>query len=243
MALRLSIFIFLSLFITVLLAVIQEQLQISFDKIIIPQIGPSIAYLIVALVFKDLKFVLNLGINKIIFFKSLLAIGIPLVLFGFGFYICSIFGISVSITADLLTALPTIILGIVAGAIGEEIGWRSFLQPFLEKKYSILIASVLVGVIWGLWHIGQYKNGLLFMSGFLLFTISASIVIAHILKGSQYNLILSTLFHIAINFGFYIFYKSALSNATMMLVNGIVWAIAASSILVYSKWFNKTRIL
>jgi membrane protease YdiL (CAAX protease family) len=42
---------------------------------------------------------------------------------------------------------------VVAGAVGEEIGWRGFLQPLLRKLLGSLWACVIVGVIWGTWHL------------------------------------------------------------------------------------------
>ena len=35
----------------------------------------------------------------------------------------------------------------------EEPGWRGFLQPALEKKFSMLIASSITGLAWACWHI------------------------------------------------------------------------------------------
>lgn len=35
----------------------------------------------------------------------------------------------------------------------EEFGWRGFLAPLLQQRFSPLPASVLVGLIWGLWHL------------------------------------------------------------------------------------------
>ena len=45
------------------------------------------------------------------------------------------------------------IAAILAGCIAEEIGWRGYLLPGLQKKYSPLVSSVLVGVLWGIWHL------------------------------------------------------------------------------------------
>ena len=56
------------------------------------------------------------------------------------------FGLSVLIQATLgflLCVLP---------AIGEEIGWRGFLTPELTKRIGFTKASLLIGIIWALWH-------------------------------------------------------------------------------------------
>ncbi|MGT2929939.1 CPBP family intramembrane glutamic endopeptidase [Streptococcus dentasini] len=54
-------------------------------------------------------------------------------------------------------ALAIISLGFIFQAIlgggMEEPGWRGFLQPALEKKFSFPLATVLVGTVWTLWHI------------------------------------------------------------------------------------------
>lgn len=41
---------------------------------------------------------------------------------------------------------------IVGGGL-EEIGWRGFLQPSLEKKLPFWLAAPIVGVVWGVWHL------------------------------------------------------------------------------------------
>lgn len=35
----------------------------------------------------------------------------------------------------------------------EEAGWMYILQPELDKKYGFILSSVLVGLIWILWHV------------------------------------------------------------------------------------------
>lgn len=46
----------------------------------------------------------------------------------------------------------SIMSGIIVG-ICEEIGWFGFAIPKLRHRYSILTTGLLVGVIWGAWHI------------------------------------------------------------------------------------------
>lgn len=41
---------------------------------------------------------------------------------------------------------------IIGGGV-EEIGWRGLLQPELEKRYPHILATVMVGVIWAVWHL------------------------------------------------------------------------------------------
>lgn len=42
---------------------------------------------------------------------------------------------------------------LLAGSLGEEFGWRGFALPRLQKRYSALWASIIIGVIWGTWHL------------------------------------------------------------------------------------------
>ncbi|MCI5996272.1 MAG: CPBP family intramembrane metalloprotease [Blautia sp.] len=36
---------------------------------------------------------------------------------------------------------------------GEEYGWRYYLQPLLQKKFGLRAGVILLGVVWGLWHL------------------------------------------------------------------------------------------
>jgi uncharacterized protein len=42
------------------------------------------------------------------------------------------------------------------GPVGEEFGWRGFALPKLQNKYGPLIASLVIGTIWGVWHLPDF---------------------------------------------------------------------------------------
>ncbi len=47
--------------------------------------------------------------------------------------------------------------------LGEEYGWRYYLQPIMQKKFGVLPGTILLGIIWGIWHAGAdymyYSDG------------------------------------------------------------------------------------
>jgi membrane protease YdiL (CAAX protease family) len=48
--------------------------------------------------------------------------------------------------------LGSAILLIVLGPLSEEIGWRGYALDRLQTKWNALVSSLMVGLVWGLWH-------------------------------------------------------------------------------------------
>ena len=42
---------------------------------------------------------------------------------------------------------------ILTAGLGEELGWRGFALPRLQDQYNALIASLVIGFFWALWHL------------------------------------------------------------------------------------------
>jgi hypothetical protein len=41
---------------------------------------------------------------------------------------------------------------VMGGPLIEEIGWRGYLQPRVNERYRVIMAGLIVGVIWAIWH-------------------------------------------------------------------------------------------
>ncbi len=58
---------------------------------------------------------------------------------------------------NILTFLGTFILYFfLGGSFNEEFGWRGYMLPRLFKNYSVLTATLLVGIFWSVWHLPMF---------------------------------------------------------------------------------------
>ena len=77
--------------------------------------------------------------------------------------------------------IPYLFFMIFLGGGQEEFGWRGYALPILENKFGIWFANIILGIIWGCWHIPMwFITGLsqYYMSfvGFLLLTVGYSFI-------------------------------------------------------------------
>jgi membrane protease YdiL (CAAX protease family) len=49
-------------------------------------------------------------------------------------------------------AVIALLMFTFTAGLGEELGWRGFLLPRLQSRYTALVASLIVAVPWTLWH-------------------------------------------------------------------------------------------
>jgi membrane protease YdiL (CAAX protease family) len=59
----------------------------------------------------------------------------------------------------LPTYLLTLIVGVILGPLWEEPGWRGFALPRLQAQFGPLVGTLILGVLWALWHIPGYLGG------------------------------------------------------------------------------------
>lgn len=132
-------------------------------------------------------------------------------------------------------------LAILVGSTAEEIGWRGFLLPNLQKKHTPFISSIIVGILWGIWHL-NFTGGIL---GFVLYTVTIiemSILMTWIYNKSNGNLLLMTIWHLVFNLASHIFLWDRF-NLNLFIVESIVFGIMCLLILIIEKdkYFFKSR--
>ncbi len=44
-------------------------------------------------------------------------------------------------------------VAVLGGPLGEELGWRGHLLPMLESHLGTMLATIVVGLVWWLWHL------------------------------------------------------------------------------------------
>lgn len=98
-----------------------------------------------------------------------------------------------------LSVLPTFFMMLLLGPI-EELGWRGFLQPVLQRHASPLLAGFLIGLIWGVWHLPAfYLSGVVFSDWhffpFFIGNIMLAVLVTPLFNASGGSLLLPMIFH------------------------------------------------
>ena len=103
-----------------------------------------------------------------------------------------------------LMLAATIFSTILLGQAGEELGWRGYALPRLAERFGLAGASVILGLIWAVWHLPLF-----FLAGadttgqsfplYLLQVTALSVAIAWVYRNTGGSLLLTMLLHAAIN--------------------------------------------
>ncbi len=109
-----------------------------------------------------------------------------------------------SATNLLLVLVTTALFG---GPLGEELGWRGFALPRLQVAHTPLVASVVIGLVWGLWHLplhlrGDYDSMGGLATGFglrLASQVAVAVVFTWLFNRSHRGLVAVVLLHASLN--------------------------------------------
>lgn len=108
---------------------------------------------------------------------------------------------------DLSTALAVIqflINHLVAGPLVEELGWRGFALPRLLGRFTPFSASLILGIIWGIWHIPQFLGSDAARDGvsvllFLFYALCLSVIATWLFVHTGGSVLITILFYFFVN--------------------------------------------
>jgi uncharacterized protein len=146
---------------------------------------------------------------------------------GFGWYLFVLLGIPAIIVLSTVVlpgalssfdaaAIPTtLFLYVVAGPVFlfaggpvfEEIGWRGFALPRLQRLYGPLVGTLVLGALWGLWHLPLFlipswdtpHGSLLDVALFVVLAVSIALVITWVFNNTKQSVLLAILAHGSLN--------------------------------------------
>ena len=112
-------------------------------------------------------------------------------------------------------------LATVFGCYGEEIGWRGFMLPQLNKKYSLFVSSLIVGLFWGVWHM-RFQIGLPAFGLFIIGVVFYSFIISWICTKTKGNILVAIIFHTAINMSSLVLFENTLTDITQQQTDTVI---------------------
>ena len=105
----------------------------------------------------------------------------------------------------LIPAVITLAFSIFPGsALGEEIGWRGYALSRLQAGRSALSASLIIGALWGVWHLPLWLTGEpgrtpTLYAGFVLSTIGLSVILTWVHNSTGGSLLMVVVLHATAN--------------------------------------------
>ena len=149
----------------------------------------------------------------------------------------------------MIGGLPTVLVlslyMLVQVGIGEEVGWRGYALPRLQTGYSALVSSVILGVLWALWHLPLFFNPATSYSNtpfwvYVVFLLPLPIVYTWIFNSTGGSVLMVMILHAVMNASTGPLWRAipegatAVSNTNVYLLQAApLWVAAIAVVLVY----------
>jgi membrane protease YdiL (CAAX protease family) len=145
--------------------------------------------------------------------------------------------------------IPLVFLvSLLSGPMAEEFGWRGYALDRLQARWSALFSSLMLGIIWGGWHLPSYlvsgtthfqnlqQYGMIEFVFFFMAAIGTSILFTWVYNNTKGSLLIMILFHTFTNFSVFFFPQQLQIGAlpiTRLVYVVLVWIMA---IAVLNTW-------
>lgn len=107
----------------------------------------------------------------------------------------------------LWQALALFIVFFIA-ALGEELGWSGYAIDPLQDRFGALRASLLIGVVWGVWHfipLLEAQRSLEFIAWWFLGTLASRVIIVWLYNNTGRSAFVAAVYHAMMNLTWQLF--------------------------------------
>jgi membrane protease YdiL (CAAX protease family) len=96
---------------------------------------------------------------------------------------------------------PALAQSLLLGPIGEEFGWRGLALPLLQRQFSPFWASLILGVVWAIWHapafiLGGTPQSAWSFGPFFIGLIAITVILTPLFNASRGSLLIAILYHL-----------------------------------------------
>ncbi|MEJ2216900.1 MAG: CPBP family intramembrane metalloprotease [Gemmatimonadota bacterium] len=123
----------------------------------------------------------------------------------------------------------------VNGPVGEELGWRGYLLPRLQDGWlGPLGASIVIGTVWGVWHLPVFFNdtsvqgslGLGFLLPYIVGTVASSVIMSWLFNRTGGSvLVAGIIWHAATDFWGPLVLTDSLTGGAVAVGRGLYSAV------------------
>jgi membrane protease YdiL (CAAX protease family) len=139
-------------------------------------------------------------------------------------------GTQMVLALPLTAILGTLLLDAWMFLLSEEVAWRGYALPRMEKRMTPLIAALVLGVVWALWHTPLFFIAGSFQSsvppvGFILSTVATSVTISWIFHRARGSVLVAAVFHAVTD-------VTIASTGVMTSGGTLLWIFVAAQVIV-----------
>jgi len=98
---------------------------------------------------------------------------------------------------------PALLVALLIGPV-EELGWRGVALPLLQRRFAPLWAGLILGVIWGIWHLPAFVLGGTPQSAwsfgpFFIGVLALSVILTPMFNAARGSILIAVVFHYQMN--------------------------------------------
>ena len=99
--------------------------------------------------------------------------------------------------------LPAFVAALLIGPV-EEFGWRGLALPLLQRRYTPLTASLVLGAFWGMWHLPAFllsgtPQSAWSLGPYLIGVMSLAIILTPIFNAARGSILIAMIYHFQMN--------------------------------------------